>query len=186
MKKLSAIIILICAPMVSHAEGLLNNAVLGVAIIHQDAEIEVSGNGGSASSTENGTGIGIYLDKYEQQKYRYNGTFSFISYDNFDITDLVLSADYLLPVNHNVTFFGGAAFGGAIQKYSDASLGDAALGAVYGVQVGGIAYMSENFILEAGYRFRPTKLETEVDAPSGTLVTVSDLSSTYLSLQLKF
>lgn len=167
-----------------HAENFLDNTILGVAFISQNVDTEISGTG--VTTSESGSGLGIYLDKYYKRKYRFNGTLSYITYDDFDITQLMVSADYLMPVNSSISFFGGGSIGGAIQTYSDASLSDSAIGLVYGVQLGAIGYISKNLMLEAGYRLRPTNIETDIVTSPGTTATVDDLSETYISILLMF
>jgi len=186
MKKLISILAFMLLSAPAYAESLLDNTILGIAFINQDADIKISGPTTSASVSESGSGFGIYLDKYHKRKYRFNGTLSYITYDDFDVMQAMLSADYLIPVNGTVTFFAGASGGGALQQYSDASFSDSSLGFVYGAQAGAIAYINKNIMLELGYRARPTSIETEIESSPGTTTTVEDMSETYFSVLLMF
>ena len=168
-----------------HAESFFDNSIFGIAVINQSVDIEVSGVGQSATTSESGTGLGVYLDKYYKGKYRFNGTLSYIPYDRFDIAQLMVSADYLMPLNEQISFFAGLAGGSALQKYSDASISDSALGLVYGAQLGGIIYINKNIMLESGYRFRPANIETQIEATS-QISTINDMSEFYFSILLMF
>jgi len=176
---------LVIAP-VAQAESFFDNTIIGLAFISQSAKIEVSGAGQDISFSENGSGLGLYIDKYYNRIYRVNATLSYVSYDNFDIGEIIFSADYLLPVNESLSFFGGAALGAATQKYTNAGVSDSALSAVYGLQAGAILYVNKYIMIEAGYRFRPTNIETELAATQSDISTVTDLSESYLSLLLMF
>ena len=187
MKKYISLLALFLLPAIASAGSFFDGSIFGVTAISQNADLEVSSPGSATlTSSESGTGFGIYLDKYYKKKYRLNGTWSYVGYDNFDISELTVAADYLIPLNSDITFFGGVAAGGALQKFSDAGVGDSALGLVYGVQLGGIAYLNKHLMLELGYRFRPANVETEVESLTDTIITVTDLSETYLSLLLMF
>ena len=78
-----------------------------------------------------------------------------------------------------------ATAGVAGQSYSDSSAGDMAMALLYGVQVGGIALVTNNLILELGYRIRATDLETEYTSTT-TTSTIDKMNETYLSLILSF
>lgn len=184
MKKISAVLFLIFTSINVNAENFMDNTILGIAFINQTVDLEVTGT--TLTGSDSGSGLGIYLDKYYKKIYRFNGTLSYVSYDDFDISQLMVSADYLFPVSSEISFFGGAAVGGALQKYSDASVSDAALGLVYGVQTGAIAFINDNIMLELGYRLRPTSIETDIASVPGAVVTINDLSETYISLLLMF
>ena len=184
MKKISTVLFLFFISINVNAENFMDNTILGIAFINQTVDIEATGT--TVTGSDSGSGIGVYLDKYYNKIYRFNGTLSYVSYDDFDISQLMVSADYLFPVSPEISFFGGVAIGGALQKYTDASVSDAALGLVYGVQTGAIAYINDNIMLELGYRLRPTSIETDVTSIPGTVVTINDLSETYISLLLMF
>ncbi|MCW8934374.1 MAG: porin family protein [Gammaproteobacteria bacterium] len=184
MKKICVLLFLIFTSINVNAENFMDNTILGIAFINQTVDMETTGSALTAS--DSGSGLGIYLDKYYKKKYRFNGTFSYVTYDDFDISQLMVSADHLFPVSPEISFFGGVAAGGALQKYTDASVSDSALGLVYGVQTGAIAFINDNIMLELGYRLRPTSIETEVIAAPGTVVTINDLSETYISILLMF
>jgi len=169
-----------------NAESFFDNTIIGVTFINQSVDIEVTGPGSIGLGSDTGSGFGLYLDKYYKQKYRFNSTLSFISYDAFDITQLMVSADYLFPMNPQVSLFSGASLGAAAQKYTESSVTDSAVGAVYGVQAGAIVFINDNLMLEAGYRLRPTSIETDIASSPGTVSTIDDLSETYISLLLMF
>ncbi|TNF35991.1 MAG: hypothetical protein EP315_04865 [Gammaproteobacteria bacterium] len=159
-----------------------DNLMVGVAVINQEVDIKLSTG---STQTEDGSGFGIYADYYYQGKYRFNGTFSYVDYTDFYITTATLAADYLIPINPNVTLFAGVAGGGAGQSYSDASATDMAIALLYGVQFGGIMFVNEHLMLELGYRIRSTDLETEFTNTT-TTATVEDMNETYLSLIVMF
>lgn len=182
---INSLLLLLMSPLVL-ADNFLDNTYTGFSLISQDVEIEISSTGANSSLTDSGTGFGIYLEKYLQKKYRINGMFSYVAYDDFDIYELTANADYLLPVATEVTLFGGAAFGLAMQKYSNSDWGDAGVAPVYGVQLGAIFYAAENLMLEAGYRFRPTSIETDIENPANTTTRVEDLSESYVSAVIMF
>lgn len=166
-------------------ENFFDNLSYGVILISQSVDVTVDDGTTSVTDSESGSGIGIYADKFVRGQYRYNGTLSYVSYDDFTITSLTVGADYLMPMSSSFALFGGVAAGGAGQKYSDAGFGDMALGLVYGAQLGGILFVSDNLMLELGYRLRLTDLETEITTPAAT-TTIDELSETYLSLVISF
>jgi len=170
-----------------NAKGVFDSSIFGIAFISQSADIELISSGSVITNSETGSGFGLYLDKYVKRKYRFNGTLSYVTYDAFDIAQLMLSADYLMPINGRVSLFGGLALGGALQAYSDASFSDGAIGAVYGAQLGGIMYVNDGIMLELGYRLRPASgIETEVLSITDTITSVTDLSEVYFSILLMF
>jgi len=186
MKKIILIFSMLLISKNINAAGIFDNTIFGVSFINQNVDIEVTTTGSVDNNTDSGSGFGLYLDKYYKRKFRFNSTISYIGYDTFDIAQLMFSTDYLLPVNSRISFFGGVAAGGAIQKYSDAGAGDSALGAVYGAQLGGIVFINDNLMLELGYRLRPSSgIETEV-VGTGSIISVTDLSETYFSILLMF
>lgn len=166
-------------------EPFFSNLSYGIMFISQS--VDVTNNTGTTSTTgsETGSGIGIYADKFYQNQYRFNGTLSYVSYDNFIITSLTAAADYLYPINANVALFGGVAAGGAGQKYSSSSFSDMSMALVYGAQLGGIMFVSDNLMLELGYRLRMTSLETEIITPAST-ENIDQMNETYLSLIISF
>ena len=102
------------------------------------------------------------------------------------ITSLTAAADYLMPVSSNLALFGGVAAGVAGQKYSDSSFSDMSMAPVYGAQLGGILFVSDNLMLELGYRLRLTNLETEITTLPASVDTIDQLDEAYLSLILSF
>lgn len=172
----------------ANAEGMFDNTIFGIAFINQSAELEITNSGQVDSGSVTGSGFGLYLDKYVSKKYRFNTTLSYVSYDAFDVAQLMISADYLVPINGQISLFGGVAAGGALQSYTNSSSSDGALGAVYGGQLGGIMFVNDHLMLELGYRFRPTSgIETEIVDQSNTITsTITDLSETYFSILIMF
>jgi len=187
MKKIISIFFMLLIANHANAEGFFDKTFFGVAFISQSAELETTTTGTTTSISETGSGIGLYLDKYLSRKYRFNSTLSYVTYDAFDVGQLMISADYLIPLNARVSFFGGVAAGGAIQTFSDASFSDGAVGAVYGAQLGGILFLNNSLMLELGYRFRPTSgIDTVVLNPADTITSVTDLSEAYFSVLFMF
>lgn len=167
-------------------ESFFSNMSLGLVFIGQSVDVTNKNGATSTTSSESGSGIGIYADKFIDGNYRLNGTLSYVSYDNFIITSLTASADYIIPLNPSFALFGGLAAGGAGQKYSNSSFSDMSLAMVYGAQLGGIVFISDNLMLELGYRLRLTNLETEISTAPGTTETIDQLNETYLSLMVSF
>jgi len=165
-------------------ESFFSDLSYGVALISQSAD--VANIATNSSSSESGTGIGVFADKFYKNKYRFNGTLSYVSYDNFITTSLTFAADYLVPINSNIALFGGVAAGGAGQKYSSSSFSDMSLALVYGAQLGGIMVMSDSMMLELGYRLRMTNLETEITTTPASTDTIDQLDEAYLSLIFSF
>lgn len=163
----------------------------GIALINQDItqEVKTISPASTATVTTDASGFGIYADLFTDDKMRYNATLSHVGHTNFSITSLTASADYLIPINSQFTFFAGGTLGGAAMVFDDASFSDAGLGAIYGVQAGAIAFLPANIMLEFGYRIRPTSIETDILNTSGAVIqtnTVDELSETYLSLIITF
>ncbi|MCW8853749.1 MAG: outer membrane beta-barrel protein [Gammaproteobacteria bacterium] len=155
----------------------------GISAISQKIDITLDDGITTTRTTDDATGFGIYADSYYQNKYRLNGTLSYIDYSSFSITSATVSADYLLPVNAQATIFVGATIGGASQTYSNSGIGDSAFDALYGLQTGAIMLISNKVMLEAGYRLKFTGLETEF---TGTTImsTVDELNEAYISLTI--
>ena len=167
-------------------ESFFSNMSFGLAFIGQNVDVTNKNGATSTTSSESGSGIGIYADKFIDGNYRLNGTLGYVSYDNFIITSLTAAADYIVPLNPSFALFGGLAAGGAGQKYSNSSFSDMSLAMVYGAQLGGIVFISDNLMLELGYRLRLTNLETEISTAPGTTETIDQLNETYLSLVVSF
>ncbi|MDH5473189.1 MAG: hypothetical protein OEY87_03630 [Gammaproteobacteria bacterium] len=163
----------------SHADALF----WGISVINQEINLTVNDGTNSTTATDDGSGFGIYADSYYQNKYRLNGTLSYVDYTSFNITSATASADYLIPVNAQATFFMGATAGGAGQVYSGSGVSDSAFAALYGLQTGAIMLLGNSVMLELGYRLRYTNLETEF---TGTTITstIDELNETYLSLTI--
>lgn len=157
----------------------------GIALISQEVDTEVSSGGTRITETEDGSGIGLFADIYYQSTYRFNGTFSYVDYTDFYIVSLTASADYLIPIDDRFTLFGGVTAGGTGQVYSDSSFSDMAASHLTGVQIGGIMLAGDHLLVELGYRQRFIDLETEFSG-NGTVVSIEDMSETYISLNLIF
>ena len=160
--------------------SMADNLLIGIAVINQEVEQQLATGG---TVTDDGSGIGIYADYYYKSQYRFNGTVSYVDYTDFYIATATAAADYLIPVNANFTLFAGATAGVASQSYSDSSASDMAMAPLYGVQVGGIVFVTNNLMMELGYRIRATDLETEFPAQT---VTIEEMNESYLSLILSF
>lgn len=187
MRKIAVILFVLLLSNNSNAEGIFDNTIFGLTYINQNADISITSPASTLPRSYSGSGFGLYLDKYYKRKFRFNGTLSYINYESFDLGQLMVSADYLIPLNARYSFFTGAAVGGAIQKYSDASsIADSSIGTVYGVQAGVIAYINDYLMVELGYRLRPANIETELTSVADAVITVDDLSETYLSFLLMF
>lgn len=166
--------------------SFFDNTRIGLVLISQSLDVTSTNGGGSTVSSKTGSGLGIYLDKFYGGQYRVNGTLSYVSYDNFVISSLTFAGDYLLPLNANLAIFGGIAIGGVGQKYTNSTVGDMSLAPVYGAQLGGIIFISDNLMMEVGYRLRLTKLETNITSAPGTVENIDQMNETYLSLILSF
>lgn len=162
-----------------------DNLLIGIAVISQEVDQKIVTGGSTSNATDDGSGIGIYADYYYRNKYRFNGTVSYVDYTDFYIATATAAADYLIPVNANFTLFAGATAGGASQSYSDASASDMSLALLYGIQAGAIMFVNEHLMLELGYRIRSTDLETEFTAVN-TTITIEEMNETYLSLIITF
>lgn len=174
------------APKPVKEESFFSNLSYGIMFISQSVDVTNNNGTTSVTNSESGSGIGIYADKFYKQQYRFNGTLSYISYDNFIITSLTAAADYLVPVSANVALFGGLAAGGAGQKYNSSSFSDMSLALVYGAQLGGIMFVNDNLMLELGYRLRSTSLETNIATTPASTDSIDQLNETYLSLIVSF
>lgn len=167
-------------------ESFFSNLSYGIMLISQSVDVTNTSGASSTTNSETGSGIGIYADKFYNGKYRFNGTFSYVSYDNFIVTSFTAAADYLMPVSGNLALFGGVAAGVAGQKYTDSSFSDMSMAPVYGAQLGGILFVSDNLMLELGYRLRLTNLETEITTIPASVDTIDQMDEAYLSLILSF
>lgn len=187
VKKLPLLILMlaVCVPSTSFADGYLDNLVFGASLIRQEATFTVDISGNKTEFRDKATGVEIYVDKYLKGKYRAKAMLGRIAYDGFDITELMLSGDYLIPVNPQISLFVGGAAGAGIQQFSGGSLGDASTGMIIGGQLGGIYYINKNFMAEMGFRIRSTSIETEINDQQSTSE-VTQLDETYLSLLVMF
>lgn len=168
------------------AESFLDELSFGVSVLRQEASLTLTTDGNDIRYTDDATGIELYAEYYHQGKYRYKGSLARIAYDGFDITELVLAADYLMPLNPQLSLFAGVAAGAALQQFPGTSLSDSSSGLLYGAQLGGIYYLNRHFMAELGYRLRMMSLETEVSGISNSRVELEQLDEIYISLLLMF
>jgi len=164
----------------------------GIALINQQLtqELNVISPASTTTTKDTGSGLGLYIDYFYKSRYRFNATLSHINYDAASLTSLTASADYLFPFGSGFTLFTGVTAGGATIKFSDGSVSDMSFGTLYGVQAGGIAFLSDSVMIELGYRFRPANIETDILDPvtKATIATstIDELSETYINLILIF
>lgn len=157
----------------------------GIAAISQEVDVDITTNGNTVSTTEDGSGIGVFADMYYRGSYRFNGTVSYVDYTDFYILSATASADYLVPINDQFTFFAGVTAGAASQKYSDSGVSDMAVSYLAGAQLGGIMLAGEHLMIELGLRQRFTDLETDLTNLSA-VATIEEISETYISLNFIF
>ena len=186
MKKLISILFLSLFVSHTQAGNILDGAVFGVSLIRQDVNLAIDIQGSAVSSNESATGMGVYIDKYYKRKFRLNSTLSYVAYDSFDLAALTVSADRLIPLNQRVSFFAGLSGGAGMQKYNDVGISDASFGLVYGVEIGGIAYVNSNLMIESGYRKKLSNIKTEVTSVSGMVVDLDEVNEFYFSFLLMF
>jgi len=186
MKKLISILFLSLFSSYAQASNMLDGAVFGVSLIRQDVNLAINASGGSIGRSESATGFGVYIDKYYKRKYRFNSTLSYVAYDSFDLAALTVSADHLVPLNQRVSFFAGLSGGAGLQKYSDVGISDASFGLLYGAEIGGIAYVNSNLMIESGYRKKFANIKTEVTSVSGMDVDLDEVSEFYFNFLLMF
>lgn len=193
MKKISLssnillLAILLSIPSIALSAGsFLGDLSYGVSVLRQESSLTLTTAGNRIGYTDDATGIELYAEHYHQGKYRYKGSLAHIAYDDFDILELLIAADYLMPVSPQFSLFAGGATGVALQQFPDAGLSDASSGLLYGVQLGGIYYLNKHFMTELGYRLRLTRLETEVNDASNSRIELDQLDEIYISLLLMF
>ena len=186
MKKIIRILFLFLLSSSTQAGSILDDVVFGASLIKQDVNLTINSSGSAVNRNESGTGIGIYIDKYYKRQFRFNSTFSYVGYDSFDLSQLTVSADYLVPLNQKVSFFAGLSGGGGLQKYSDAGISDASFDLIYGAEIGAIAYVNSNLMVESGYRKKLSNIETEVTSVSGMSTALDEVSEFYFSFLLMF
>jgi len=76
--------------------------------------------------------------------------------------------------------------GAGMQKYTDSGISDASYGLIYGVQIGGIAYMNSHLMVESGYRHKLSNIKTDVTSASSMDVTLDEIDELYLNFLLMF
>lgn len=181
------LVVLAVAPSFAlSAERFLDDLSFGVSVLRQESSLTLTTAGNNTHYTDDATGIELYAEHYHQGKYRYKGSFAYIAYEGFDITEAVISADLLMPLNPQFSLFAGAAGGAALQQFPDAGVSDSSLGLLYGGQLGGIYYLNRHFMAELGYRLRLTHLETEVNDANNSFIKFDQLDEIYISLLLMF
>jgi len=192
MKKISSLLnhlllgILAVTPSFAlSAEGFLDDLSFGVSVLRQQSSLTLT-TANSTRYTDDATGIELYAEHYHKGKYRYKGSFAYIAYDDFDITEAVISADLLMPLNPQFSLFAGAASGAALQQFPEAGVSDSSVGLIYGGQLGGIYYLNRHLMAELGYRLRLTSLKTEVNGESNGQIELNQLDEIYISLVLMF
>ena len=168
-----------------------SQTMYGVSLISQKITQDLKLTGGSSTeSSETGSGIGLYADLFYKRHYRFNGSVSYSSFDNSKILSLMASADYLFPINYNISLFSGFTIGGALLTFNDSGLSDGSIGSIYGLQLGVISTLPYGLMLELGYKIRPANFETEITDPTtGAAVatsTVTELNETYLNMTYRF
>lgn len=174
--------LLLTIPTCSYANYFDDNYIFGTSLIQQYVDIESAANG---SSSDTGIGIGLYLDRYYKQKYRFNSSLSYVSYSQFDITGITVSADYLFPAATQFSLFAGASIGAALHKYDEGSFSNSAADAIYGIQLGGIKYLSDNYLIELGFRLKVTDLIIATTLPASK-TTINNLNEIYFSVLFMF
>ena len=186
MKKLISVLFLSLFFSHAHAGSVLDDVVFGVSLIRQDVNLQINSPGSKVSLNESATGFGVYVDKYYKKKYRFNSTLNYVAYDLFDLVGLTVSADYLVPLNQEVSFFAGLSGGAGMQKYNDVSISDASFGLVYGAEIGAIAYVNSNLMIESGYRKKLSNIKTEVKSASDMEAELEEINEFYFNFLLMF
>ena len=166
------------------ADSGFDRLLTGVALISQQANIEIDDAGTITQLSETGTGFGFFADKYLNGEYRFSGIISFVDYSDFYVMSAAASADYLIPLSAQYAGFVGASLGVSSQNYSNASVSESAMAMAYGVQLGMIAFVSNQLMLEVGYRLRATDLKT--DFVSGRTGTLDEITESYISITFTF
>lgn len=175
-------LLLLCFSLPSHAEYFRDKYIFGASYIQQYADLKADRGGAS----DTGNGFGLYLDKYIKHQYRINSTLAYIHYSTFDVTELIIAADYLIPVQTTVSAFVGASVGLASQKYSDASLSDSATGSIKGLQLGIIKYLDDEYLIEIGLRKRTADIKTVIATVPESHSTITNLDEAYIGILFMF
>lgn len=182
-KTLLSLCILMCICTSTQADYFNDRYIVGASLVQQYADLRSDTNLTDSSS---GSGVEIYLDKYVLHKYRLKSRLGYIKHSRFDVTELSLAADYLIPLQTSVSAFIGASAGMATQKYDNASFGDSATGGTYGVQFGTIKYLSNDYLLEFGLRLRRADIDTVINTTPQTTNTIDRLHEAYISVLFMF
>jgi hypothetical protein len=193
MKKISSLLNLLLLVMLAStpsislsAERFLDDLSFGVSVVRQESSLTLTTAENNTRYVDDATGVELYAEHYHQGKYRYKGSFAYIAYEGFDITELVVSADYLLPMSPQLSLFVGGSSGAVLQQFPEAGVSDSSLGLLYGGQLGGIYYLNKHFMAELGYRLRLTSLKTRVNDVSNSFIEFDQLDEVYISLLLMF
>ena len=182
MKTILKLILLTGFSSPLHAGYFQDNYLFGASYIHQYADLKAE----RGSAAETGNGFAVYLDTYIKHQYRINSSLGYIHYNAFDITELVFSADYLIPIKTSYSAFAGVALGVASQKYKDTTLSNAASGSIYGTQIGIIKYINNSRLLEVGFRQRNTDIQTDIDSIPVSKITLQSMNEAYISVLFMF
>lgn len=182
-KTLLSLCILMCVSTSAQANYFNDNYIVGASFVQQYADLR-SDTGLSDSSS--GSGVEIYLDKYILHKYRLKSSLGYIKHSRFDVSELSLGADRLIPLQTTVSAFIGISAGLTTQKYNNASFGDSASGGTYGIQFGAIKYINNAYLLELGLRLRHADIDTVINTTPQTTNTIDRLHQVYLSVLFMF
>lgn len=193
MKKIPSVLNLLIVAMLTaipsialSAERFLDDLSFGVSILRQESSLTLTTADNNIHFTDDATGIEFYAEHYHLGKYRYKGSLVHIAYDGFNISELVIAADKLIPLNPQLSLFVGGAVGTAFQKFTGIDLSRSSSGLVYGAQLGGIYYLNKHFMTELGYRLRMTSLTTRVNDANKSSIEFDQLDELYISLLLMF
>jgi len=186
LKVLLKFILLLCLSVEVRAEYYGDHVLLGLSMIRQTVDMQSNNNGVISEISESGNGFGLYFDKFYQYQYRFSGAISYVTFNSFAVTELMFSADYLIPVDETMSIFAGLALGGVAQDFNDAAQSDLGIGLGYGAQLGGMKFLSENVLLEAGYRLRISDIATDFGAISQSSIVLDKFNEFYISVLLMF
>ncbi len=137
---------------------------------------------GDVDNTQYTATLGHYYD----DTGRVHATFTYVNPSGSVDTESALSVgyDYLLPVTTNqFSLYAGPVIGYTWYKESAGTLNLDVSDFHYGAQAGAIAKITNNFELEAGYRYL---IETGNDAKSGVNLDAENLKIWYIGVNLHF
>lgn len=186
MNNLIKIILLFSLSPALYADYYSERYIPGIRVIQQYADIKKSSGTISQTSSDSGNGLGLYVEKYYDNSYRQSSSLSYVVFNDFDIIGLNYSADYLFPMNDNISLFSGLSLGMAIQKYNNTSISNSSFGFNYGVQFGAMNFINENIMLELAFLLKLTNLTTEIDSTPASSNTINSLSEINFNILLMF